>query len=63
MNLLENYVTEVIGKPYYDDYGSGNYKWWIRVKSICYGHENESTLMFDTEEEALKVTKGYMYLS
>lgn len=49
MNLLENYVTEVIGKPYYDDYGSGNYKWWIRVKSICYGQEHKSTLMFDTE--------------
>lgn len=35
----------------------------ISVKSICYGHEHESTLMFDTEEEALKVTKGYIYLS
>lgn len=38
-------------------------KWWIRVKSICHGWEHESTLMFDTEEEALKVTKGYIYLS
>lgn len=63
MNLLEHYVTEVIGKPYYDDYGSGNYKWWLKVRANCYGYETESTLMFDTEEEALKVTKGYMFLS
>lgn len=25
MNVLEHYVTEIIGEPYYDDYGSGNY--------------------------------------
>ena len=24
MNVLEHYVTEIIGEPYYDDYGSGN---------------------------------------
>ena len=24
MNVLEQYVTEIIGEPYYDDYGSGN---------------------------------------
>lgn len=25
MNVLEHYVTEIIGKPYYHDYGSGNF--------------------------------------
>lgn len=24
MNLIDTWVTEVIGEPYYDDYGSGN---------------------------------------
>ena len=32
MNVLEHYVTEIIGEPYYDDYGSGNYHWWLKVK-------------------------------
>lgn len=31
MNLIDAWVTEVIGEPYYDDYGSGNYKWWLKV--------------------------------
>ena len=35
MNVLEHYVTEIIGEPYYDDYGSGNYHWWLKVKVIC----------------------------
>lgn len=36
MNVLEHYVTEIIGEPYYDDYGSGNYHWWLKVKALCY---------------------------
>lgn len=63
MNVLEHYVTEVIGKPYYDDYGSGKYKWWLKVKATCYGQESETTLMFDTESDALKINKGYMFLA
>ncbi|MCS2456245.1 hypothetical protein NXX04_16455 [Bacteroides ovatus] len=46
MNVLEHYVTEIIGEPYYDDYGSGNYHWWLKVKALCYGSECETTLMF-----------------
>ena len=63
MNLLEHYVTEIIGKPYYHDYGSGKYKWWLKVKATCYGQECTSTLMFDTKAEALKIKTGHMYLS
>ena len=63
MNLLEHYVTEIIGKPYYNDYGSGKYRWWLKVKATCYGQECTSTLMFDTEEEALKIEIGHMFLS
>lgn len=50
MNVLEHYVTEIIGEPYYDDYGSGNYHWWLKVKALCYGSECETTLMFDSKE-------------
>ena len=63
MNVLEHYVTEIIGEPYYDDYGSGNYHWWPKVKALCYGSECETTLMFDSKEEALAIKKGYMFLS
>ena len=63
MNVLEHYVTEIIGEPYYDDYGSGNYHWWLEVKALCYGSECETTLMFDSKEEALAIQKGYMFLS
>ena len=73
MNVLEHYVTEIIGEPYYvteiigepyyDDYGSGNYHWWLKVKALCYGSECETTLMFDSKEEALAIQKGYMFLS
>jgi|UPI0007605059 hypothetical protein len=63
MNVLEHYVTEIIGKPYYHDYGSGNFKWWLKVKAVCYGCDCETTLMFDTKEEADRVQLGYMFLS
>lgn len=63
MNLLEHYVTEIIGEPYCHDYGSDHFKWWLKVKALCYGHECENTLMFDTKEKADKVKIGYMFLS
>lgn len=63
MNVLEHYVIEIIGKPYYHDYGSGKYRWWLKVKAICYGTESETTLMFDSEFDALNVCKGYMFLA
>lgn len=63
MNLLEHYVTDILSEPYYNDYGSGNFKWWVKVKSNCYGQETESDLMFDTLDEALEVKIGYMYLA
>ena len=55
MNVLEHYVTEIIGEPYYDDYGSGNYHWWLKVKALCYGSECETTLMFDIKEELERI--------
>lgn len=63
MNLLEHYVTKIIGEPYCHDYSSGNFKWWLKVEAICYGYKCENTLMFDTKEDADKVKIGYMFLS
>lgn len=50
-------------KPYYHDYGSGKFRWWLKVKAICYGIESETTLMFDSKSDALNVCKGYMFLA
>ena len=52
-----------IGLLNYHDYGSGKYRWWLKVKAICYGTESETTLMFDSESDALNVCKGYMFLA
>lgn len=29
MNYLDGYVEEVLSEPYYDDYGSGIFRWWM----------------------------------
>lgn len=62
MNLIDAWVTEVIGEPYYDDYGSGNYKWWLDVAYEDIGGTGATTLMFNTKEEAKAVTPGYKFL-
>lgn len=63
MNVLEHYVTEIIDKPFYGDYGSGKYRWWLKVWANCYGQVSETILMFDSEKEALEVEIGYMFLT
>lgn len=63
MNLLDHYVTKIIGEPFYHDYGSGNFKWWLKVLATCYGTESETTLMFNTKEEALAISVGYIFLA
>ena len=40
-----------------------NYHWWLKVRALCYGSECETTLMFDSKEEAFAIKKGYMFLS
>ena len=39
MNYLDGYVEEVLSEPYYDDYGSGIFRWWVEVSYICEGKE------------------------
>ena len=37
MNYLDGYVEEVLSEPYYDDYGSGIFRWWVEVSYVCEG--------------------------
>lgn len=64
MNYLDGYVEveEVLSEPYYDDYGSGIFRWWVKVSYDCYGMGAVTTLMFDTKEEAEAVKPGYKFL-
>lgn len=62
VNYLDGYVEEVLSEPYYDDYGSGIFRWWVEVSYICEGTESTTTLMFDTREEAEAVKPGYKFL-
>ena len=58
MNLVECIVTKVLGVPVFKyDY------WWLKVKYTSYGVEGETTLMFHLKDEALRVEKGYNFLS
>lgn len=57
MNLLECTVVEVYGQPY-KLYG----KYFVNVKSECYGNLFDSKIMLDTLSEALIVKKGYKYM-
>lgn len=62
MNYLDGYVKEVLYEPYYDDYGSGIFRWWVEVSYVCEGIGAVTTLMFDTREEAEAVKPGYKFL-
>lgn len=59
---LDGYVEEVLSEPYYDDYGSGVFRWWVEVSYVCEGIGAVTTLMFDTREEAEAVKIGYKFL-
>lgn len=48
MNYLDGYVEEILPEPYYDDYGSGIFRWWVKVSYVCCGIGAVTTLMFDT---------------
>lgn len=63
MNYLDGYVEEILSEPYYDDYGSGIFRWWVEVSYVCYGIGAVTTLMFDTREEAEAVKPGYKFLN
>lgn len=58
MNLVDCYVTEILGEPY-EAYG----KWWRKVKYESWGSPSESKLMFNTKEEAEQVAVGHHFLA
>lgn len=62
MNCIDGYVEEVLSEPYYDDYGSGIFRWWVRVSYVSEGCGVITTLMFDAKEEAEAVKPGYKFL-
>jgi hypothetical protein len=57
MNTSDALVKKVISyKPKYQDK-----KYWIKVEYLCYGLTSTAYLMFDTEEEAKSIKKGYKF--
>lgn len=59
MNLIDNYVIEVLSKPYYK-YGN----WFVRVSATNEGNRfYETIISTKTEEEAKVITKGYKFLA
>lgn len=58
MNLLDCYVTEVLGDPY-EAYS----RWWVKVKYECEMHISKSEVMCSSYENALKVGVGYHFLA
>ena len=57
MNFIHLFVTEIKGKPYFI-YN----KWFWDAKADAYGNICDTHIMFNTEEEALKVKIGYKFL-
>lgn len=58
MNVLECQVIDVTIPPY-SRYG----KWFVGVNFTTYGVLGETTIMFNTEEEASLVSTGYIFLN
>lgn len=56
MNVLDCVVIDIKGTPHFL-YN----KWWVTVSYNCWGSISETKLMFHSEEEALKVGKGYKF--
>lgn len=58
MNLLDCYVTLIVGEPYFA-YG----KWWVEVEYESWGSKSKSTIMFSCKEDAEGVKIGNHFLS
>ncbi|WP_201319074.1 hypothetical protein [Paenibacillus sp. EPM92] len=64
MNLVDAYVTKVLGEPeYIDKYANEGVTWWqVPVECDSYGRLSETNLVFKTEEEAKEVRVGHHFL-
>jgi len=58
MNLIDCYVTKVLGKPYYM-----HEHWWIDVEYDSYGITGETILMGDSKESLEGIEIGHEFLS
>lgn len=56
MNLVDAWVTEIVGTPY-EIYG----KWWVPVVAVCEGISIYATIMCYTKEESEKISVGYKF--
>lgn len=56
MNVLDAIVTKVIGEPY-EKFG----RWWVDVEYDCYGQMDETSLMCQSQGDALSVNVGYEF--
>jgi len=57
MNLIDASVTKLLSDPYLA-YG----KWWIKVSYKAWSDEEcETNIMFESKEDAEKVTVGYVF--
>jgi hypothetical protein len=59
MNLVNCYVTEIIGKPFKC---KNTHCWGLEVKYDSYGNESTTKIFLDTKAEILKIKIGYEFL-
>ncbi|MCE0989373.1 hypothetical protein WCE04_13825 [Pseudomonas shirazica] len=56
MNLIDCYVTKILGEPY-RKFGA----WWVSVEFEAEGHPGTKEIMFRTEEAARAAQVGYHF--
>lgn len=58
MNLVDCYVTEIIGEPYFE-HGF----WWQKVKYDCYGRIAETSFFHKDKSHFKTITVGFKFLA
>lgn len=64
MNLIDCYVTKIFDKPYsrYNNFNNST-EWIVKVEYNSYGVISNTELLFNTQEDALKIKIGYHFLN
>lgn len=64
MNLIDCYVTKILSNPFprYNRFNNTTY-WIVNVEYNSYGVISNTELLFNTQEDALKVKIGYHFLN
>lgn len=58
MNLIDCYVTKILGEPY-RKFGH----WWVDVEYRSFGRTNKTQLMFRTQEGAKAARVGQSFVA